>query len=64
MLGRMALIRVLLSAPAPFMLSAIWAGAGLQIALSVFIAMGVVAVIPLIVLRSRMTRAGVSLTRD
>lgn len=63
MLGRMALIRVLLSAPAPFMLSAVWAGAGLTVALSVFIAMGIVAVIPLIVLRSRMMRAGVTLAR-
>lgn len=63
LLGKMAMIRVLLSAPAPFALSFLWEAFSLEVALYVFIAMGVVAVIPLIMLKLRLTRAGDMPTR-
>lgn len=48
LLGRMALLRVVLNAPAPFLLTALWAGFNLGTALMAFVAIGLASSVPLV----------------
>ena len=54
LLGRMALMRVLLNAPAPFLLTALWAGFGLGPALLAFVGIGLASAVPLVLVAIRL----------
>lgn len=54
LLGRITMYRAIFGAPAPFILSALWAALGLTNALLILAAVGGLALAPLLMLRSRM----------
>lgn len=54
MLGRMALMRVLFNAPAPFILTTLWETFGLNTALLAFLLIGLASAVPLLLVRQRL----------
>jgi len=57
-LGRLALVRTVVSSAAPFVFAALMAWIGLKLSLALFFALGVGAALPLVMLRLRLARQG------